>query len=208
MTVVPFFYQAINAASEVEAGALVHFKQGFRLGPIWHDPDQRTPARNPMLCDAAGRCTVYLLAGQQYEITVETRRGDRQQFTFVARADGEVIRERVEVPVDRIVERIIPDPEVDALRARIAELEAQLRPQEPPEMMPPAEIADLFLPAESARETYERLTRLFVQAKQSAELARSYGGTFDGKSVIAWEEKAGRYESGLQWNRGRMAEQV
>jgi len=220
MTSVPFYYQAINAASEVEAGALVHFRQGHRLGPIWYDPEMRTPARNPMICDAAGRCTVYLMAGQTYEITVETTRGDRQQFVHTALSEGQTIRETVEVPVERIVEvpveiervieRVVTDPEAETLRARIAELEAKLLAQvkPEPEHNPPPEIADLIDPAETPQECFDRLTRMYVEAKQSAELARGYGGTFGGKSVIDYERRAERLESGIKWNRGRLAEQL
>ena len=51
-----------------------------------------------------------------------------------------------------------------------------------------------------------RLTKLFADSKQKAELARNYGGHFDGKSVIEWEQQAFRYESGIRWNRGRLVE--
>jgi hypothetical protein len=90
--------------------------------------------------------------------------------------------------------------------AEIARLRALLDQPEPERV--PDYLADIVPIFESAHVTHERLTRLYAEAKQRAELARTHGGTFDGKSVIAWEEKAGRYESGLKWNRGRMAEQV
>lgn len=214
MTAALFFYQAIDASSRVIPGASIAFRQGFRPGPVWYDAEMRTPAPNPYITDAAGKCAVYLLAGQQYDITITSPRGDIQQFTHTARADGEVIRETVEVEriVERVVERVVEVPvevpvevesiETAALRVELAKLkEALARAKAPPE-----ELADLFTTHETPPESHARLTRLYAEAKQKAELARGYGGTFDGKSVIDWERKAERYESGLKWNRGRLAE--
>ena len=226
MTAALFFYQAIDASSRVIPGASIAFQQGFRPGPVWYDAEMRTPAPNPYITDAAGKCAVYLLAGQQYDITITSPRGDIQQFTHTARADGEVIRETVEVErivervvervvevpveIERVIERVVTDPEAETLRARIAELEAKLLAQAKPEpeSNPPPEIADLIDPAETPQECFDRLTKLYVEAKQSAELARGYGGTFGGKSVIDYERRAERLESGIKWNRGRLAEQL
>ena len=97
---------------------------------------------------------------------------------------------------------------------KLAEMEAALaaasapKPEPVSAHIPPAEIADLIEMSETPPETHARLTRLYADAKQGAELARSYGGTFNGKSIVEWERKAERYESGLKWNRGRMAETI
>lgn len=208
MTAALFFYQAIDASSRVIPGASIAFKQGFRPGPIWYDAEMRTPAPNPFVTDAAGKCSVYLLAGQQYDITITSPRGDIQQFIHTARADGEVIRETVEV--ERIVERVIEVPvevevesiETAALRVELAKLKDTLAKIK----APPEDIADLFVVHETPAESHKRLMTLYTESKQKAELARGYGGTFDGKSVIDYERKAERYESGLKWNRGRLAE--
>lgn len=135
MTAALFTYQVIDASSRVVPGAKVSFMQGFRKGPVWHDPEMRTPARNPYITDGAGRVALYLKAGETYEITIETPKGDRVQFTHVARADGEVIREtvteRVEVPVERVVYQDSPE----TLR-KLAEMEALLAAASAPKPEP------------------------------------------------------------------------
>lgn len=74
--------------------------------------------------------------------------------------------------------------------------------------VPPAELADLIYVHETAEQTNLRLTGLYVEAMNKAEIARTHGGVFEGKSVTDWLRKAERYESGIKWNRGRMAESV
>lgn len=211
MTASLFRHQVMDANSHVVSGASVSFMQGFRKGPVFHDPEMRVPARNPFLTDSAGRVALYLEAGETYEITIDTPRGERQQFTHVALADGEVTRETVEV--ERVVDRIVTVDNPEQAR-RIAELEAMLAAKAAPDPepirahVPPAEIADLIDVHETPPQTHERLTRLYAEAKQGAELARNYGGTFNGKSIVEWERKAERYESGIDWNRGRLAETI
>ena len=204
MTPALFLHQVIDASSRVVPGATATFMQGFRKGDIFHDPEMRTPAMNPHKTDGAGRLRLYLIAGETYEVTIETPKGDRYQFNHVARAEGQTVRETVEV----IREVHVPDPEADALRKRIAELEAAASAEPEPAEPVPEQLADIILPAETPSETHARLTTLYGQAKNAAEMARSYGGTFGGKSVIEWERKAEHYESGLKWNRGRMAEVI
>lgn len=214
MTAVLWTYQVIDANSRVVPGAQVSLMQGFRKGPVFHDPEMRTPARNPHSTDGAGRVALYLKAGETYEITIETPRGERWQFTHVARADGEVIRETVtetvEVPVERIVERVVTVDNPEQAK-RIAELEAMLaaasapKPEPVAAHIPPAEIADLINVLETPEQTNLRLAGLYAQAMNKAELARSYG-TLEGRSPTEWIRQAERYESGLKWNRGRMAE--
>ena len=97
---------------------------------------------------------------------------------------------------------------------KIAELEAALaaasapKPEPVSAHIPPPELADLIEINETPPETHARLTKLYSDAKQGAELARAYGGTFNGKGVVEWERKAERYESGIKWNRGRLAETI
>ena len=59
-------------------------------------------------------------------------------------------------------------------------------------------------------DSYERVNTVLVQAlttaKGSAELARTYGGAFNGKSVVEWERKAQSINESIHWNSGRKVE--
>ena len=91
MTPSEFTHQVIDDSSRVVSGALVHFRQGSRPGPVFIDPELRTPARNPYITRADGMCHVFLNAGDTYEITIETPKR-RWQFTHVAKGK-EIVRE-------------------------------------------------------------------------------------------------------------------
>ena len=215
MTAALFLHQVIDASSRVVPGASLTFMQGFRKGAIFHDDTLRTPAQNPITTDSAGRVRLYLNAGETYEVTVETPKGERYQFVHVARADGEVITQTVEV----VREVIVADP---AQAARIAELEAKLSemhrepvPVEIPEFLnaPTDEVVSVLEDAGvTYTDSYERvnlaLATSFTKAKSSAELARSYGGSFDGRSVVEWERKAQAINESIRWNAGRRAEAI
>lgn len=203
MTAAIFLHQVIDANSHVVPGASVKFMQGFRPGAIYHDPEMRTPARNPMPTDSAGRVRLYLNAGETYEVTVETPRGDRYQFVHVARADGEMVTETVEVV--REVERVVhvPDPEQ---AARIAELEARLAKHEAvkPDAPIPDHLADLISYADTPAQTSEKLLVKLREVLGLIGLAEDDGG----RAAPEMYRKRDRLESGIQWNRGRLAETI
>lgn len=109
-----------------------------------------------------------------------------------------------------VIERVVHQDTPETL-AKLADLERELTQvrakldRKPEQGVPPADIADLIIMHETPAETFERLTRLYNDAKQKAYLALNRDGTFEGLSAVGWEKKAERYESGLKWNRGRLA---
>lgn len=213
MTAVLFTYQVIDGNSRVVPGAAIRFMQGFRKGPVWHDPEMRTPARNPYPTDGAGRVALYLKAGETYDITIETPRGERWQFTHVARADGEVIRETVtetvEVPVERIVERVVTVDNPEQAK-RIAELEAMLaaasapKPEPVAAHIPPEELADLIDWQAPPRERQEALLVKLREVNGLIGLAEDRGG----RAEPHLYKRRDKIESGIRYNRATSAETI
>lgn len=79
---------------------------------------------------------------------------------------------------------------------------------------PPPEVAETL--AEhglSQADSYERVNEVLVKryagVMGNSEYARgNASGIHDGKSVVEWLEIAKRVDSGIKWNRGRMAETI
>jgi len=115
-------------------------------------------------------------------------------------------------PTPEVVEKVIENPETqerlaEALR-KLSEAEAALDARKAGADIPPADIADLIRLNESYERTNERLVEGYRDAMQRAELARTRDGTFEGKSTTEWLRKAERYDSAIQWNRGRATEAI
>jgi hypothetical protein len=110
------------------------------------------------------------------------------------------------------VEKIVENPETqerlaEALR-KLDEAEAALESRKAGASVPPPEIADLIRLNESYERANERLIQGYKDAMQRAEIARTQDGTFEGKSTTEWLRKAERYDSAIQWNKGRSAETI
>lgn len=232
MTPSEFTHQVIDDSSRVVSGAQITFRQGSRLGPVFLDAAMRTPARNPYITKADGMCHVFLNAGDTYEITIETPKGRRWQFTHVAKGK-EIVREpsvtvsegtqhgaapeaspQPEPPTIVEVEKIVhvENPETqarleEALR-KLSEAEAKLSERKTGADVPPPDIADLIRLNETYEQTNARLVYEYRQAMQKAELARTRDGIFEGQSTTFWLRKAERYDSAVKWNRGRSAETI
>jgi hypothetical protein len=93
--------------------------------------------------------------------------------------------------------------------------EMQERPAEPepePEPKPaPEGVTETLLEAglyqsDTPEKVNEVLLRKLNEAKQCHYIALEHGGTFNGGSSVYWERKAERYQTGVNWNRARMAE--
>lgn len=209
MTPALFLHQVINASSRVVPGATLTFMQGHRKGAVFHDEAMRTPARNPFRTDSAGRVRLYLNAGETYEVTVETPRGERYQFVHVARAEGEsvetvreveVIRE---VPVERIV--TVADPAQAALIEHLrGELEAAREKVKAAESAPPAELADLIDWAAPPKERQEALLVKLREVAGLIGLAEDRGG----RAPAELYARRDRLESGIHFNRPTLTETI
>lgn len=104
------------------------------------------------------------------------------------------------------------DIEAEALRAEVAALKAQMAAAAAAKATPP-EVSETLSayglkPADSYERVNETLVQALAKAKGSAELARGYGGAFDGKSVVEWERKAQSINESIRWNSGRKVETI
>ena len=208
-----FREQAIDDNGRPVPGAEVSFRQGSRPGPIYLDPDLRTPARNPYPAKAGGRVTLYLHAGEQYEVTITSPKGqilDQFVRTFEAMTFPEQ-------PVPEPAPEPVADPEEAkaAILDHLERVDAKLkdRPEAPepePEEVIPDEIKQAFNEAgidwrDSREAVSKALIAKYVYYKNAAEYARN-NGTFDGRGVIYWEKKAEGIDDATAWNRARVVE--
>jgi len=158
-----FREQAIDDNGRPVPGAMVSFRQGSRPGPIYLDPDLRTPARNPYPAKAGGRITLYLHAGEQYEVTITSPKGQILD-QFVRTFEAIAIPEQ---PVPEPTPEPVADPE-DAKAAimrglgKIEETGAKLkeRPEAPErqegDMFNAADLQDLIRENEPHAEAQRR----------------------------------------------------
>jgi hypothetical protein len=211
-----FREQAIDDNGRPVPGALVSFRQGSRPGPIYLDPDLRTPARNPYPAKAGGRITLYLHAGEQYEVTITSPKGQVLD-QFVRTFEAIAIPEQ---PVPEPAPAPVADPE-EAKAAimrglgKIEETGAKLkeRPEAPepePEEVVPDEVKQALKEAgidwrDSREAVSNALIAKYRYYKGAAEYART-NGTFDGRGVIYWEKKAEGIDDATAWNRARKVE--
>ena len=148
-------------------------------------------------------------------------------------AEGQVegfAYERVIVPLVRAVielrrelnQRNAPPPEgpEQDYKAMYEELKRNMHAEEPKDVeipaflnVPPAEVASVLEelglhPSDSYERVNEALVGKLTEAKGSAELARTYGGMFNGKSVVEWERKSQAINESIRWNSGRKVEMI
>lgn len=105
---------------------------------------------------------------------------------------------------------------IEALTKRVEALEAMRPDVSIPQFLqdaPPHEVAELLAdhgltPGDTYERVNESLVAALTKAKSSAELARGYGGIFDGKSVVEWERKAQAINESIRWNSGRKVETI
>ncbi len=100
------------------------------------------------------------------------------------------------------------DAIIAGLKAQLAEALAKApEPVEIPEFLqdkPPAELADLFDPADTAPESNEKLLVRLREVLGLIGLAEDAGG----RAAPELYRRKDRLESGIRWNRGRLAEVI
>lgn len=149
--------------------------------------------------------------GGLWQVSVGGLSGARQNGESLARD----LRRQYEYIRDR--ERAAESPEATYTAIKqslVSEMHAaEPEPVEVPMFLqaPEPEVMDVLQEAGLTHlDSYERVNGLLVQAlttaKGSAELARTYGGAFNGKSVVEWERKAQSINESIHWNSGRKVE--
>jgi hypothetical protein len=155
--------------------------------------------------------------GPYWQIRVGTRAGARENGVSLARELLKQYSEDVTPPA-------APATDYEAI---IADLKAQLaakpafEPHTEPATVempaflhaPPPEVADMLEdlglhPSDSYERVNTALVAKLTEAKGSAELARTYGGAFNGKSVVEWERKSQSINESIRWNSGRKIEMI
>jgi len=93
-----------------------------------------------------------------------------------------------------------PDPVPQGLLQRVAALEAGARHEDVPD-----HLSDLFDASLTPRQNHDKLQRKYIILKNEEEYARFHN---DMQTAMAKLREAQRVESGITWNRPRLAEQV
>lgn len=131
---------------------------------------------------------------------------------LVRRLGGLAIEAKKPEPVEQPIPEPEPEPEVSASEAMLDELEAVKtklddRLADPLEVSeePPEEIADLFDAGLTARQNQEALQKKYAETMSMREIHLANG---EDSEAMALLKKAERYDSGIKWNRARLAEVI
>lgn len=92
------------------------------------------------------------------------------------------------------------------LKERPPEPEPEPEPQPAPEGVTETLLEAGLYQSDPPEKVNEVLLRKLNEAKQCHYIALEHGGSFNGGNSVYWEQKAERYQTGVDWNRGRMAE--
>ncbi len=220
-----FRHQCIDESGLVP-GALYSFRRGRAPGVIYADKDMKIPARNPLPANGRGVAIAYLPIGEEFEVTVTRPDGSHvEQFNHMATPLGgevQIIEQPAPEPeivyVDREVEVRVKDPETEA-QARAAEAaltdaleqlkaakaKVDERKPEPVSDEPPKAIADLFDPNLTARQNQEALQKKYAALMSEREHELTAGNSSEAMALL---KRAERFESGITWNRARLAEVI
>jgi hypothetical protein len=152
--------------------------------------------------------------GPFWQIRVGARAGARKDGVSLAR---DLLREHredvgevapvsmpplVDIPIPEFLFEADPrDAEIAALKAELERAKAHI---ETVENTPPADLADLIEVADTPIETNDKLLARLREVLGLIGLAEDAGG----RAAPELYRRRDRLESGVRWNRGRMAEQL
>jgi hypothetical protein len=160
--------------------------------------------------------------GKFWEVWIGSHAGGRENGVSLAqdlaeKVRGMTVKAAQPVPPQPLTAPLAakPTPPQTDYDAIIAGLKAQLaealakapEPVEIPEFLqdnPPAELADLFDPADTAPESNEKLLVRLREVLGLIGLAEDAGG----RAAPELYRRKDRLESGIRWNRGRLAEVI
>jgi hypothetical protein len=160
--------------------------------------------------------------GKFWEVWIGSHAGGRENGVSLAqdlaeKVRGMTVKAAQPVPPQPLTAPLAakPTPPATDYDAIIAGLKAQLaealakapEPVEIPEFLqdnPPAELADLFDPADTAPESNEKLLVRLREVLGLIGLAEDAGG----RAAPELYRRKDRLESGIRWNRGRLAEVI
>lgn len=213
-----FRYQCIDEKGVIP-GALAHFRQGRAPGVVFTDKAMRIPGRNPMPANGRGVLVAYLPAGEEFEVTITRPDGSHfEQFDSTAFVGGvehtieqpepEVIIKEVPVEVEKIVEVekvVYRDHPATKMLSELEATKAKIDDRPPAHEEPPASIADLFDPELTARQNQEALQKKYADAMSMREI---HLANDEDSKAMELLKKAERYDSGINWNRARLAEVI
>jgi len=160
--------------------------------------------------------------GKFWEVWIGSHAGGRENGVSLAqdlaeKVRGMTVKAAQPVPPQPLTAPLAakpthPQTDYDAiiagLKAQLAEALAKApEPVEIPEFLqdnPPAELADLFDPADTAPESNEKLLLRLREVLGLIGLAEDAGG----RAAPELYRRKDRLESGIRWNRGRLAEVI
>jgi hypothetical protein len=160
--------------------------------------------------------------GKFWEVWIGSHAGGRENGVSLAqdlaeKVRGMTVKAAQPVPPQPLTAPLAakPTPPATDYDAIIAGLKAQLaqalarapEPVEIPEFLqetPPAELADLFDPADTAPESNEKLLVRLREVLGLIGLAEDAGG----RAAPELYRRKDRLESGIRWNRGRYSETI
>jgi hypothetical protein len=129
---------------------------------------------------------------------------------LIRRLGGLAIEPKKPDPVEQPAPELEPEPEVTASEAMLDELETKKSNldraiEEAKAEEPPAEIADLMDPGLTTRQNLDALIAKYAKLMGEREYALKHGDESEAMKLL---KRAETIDSGIKWNRARLAEVI